>query len=337
MRPDESDLESAFTALRRAFRLGAVMLGVLAAAQAPAMSETQTPPDGRILALTPRQALPTYEQLDEFGQRLFQKGEYESARTQTEYEVMDLRYSSGGTEVPGILIRPKQLADRRWPAIVFNRGGTGDFGRLDHIAVVEMLLLAESSFVLIASDYRFHGATSRQDQWGGADLDDVLNVVLAVRSLPYVDPARLFMLGQSRGGMMTYLALKREAPVRAAAVTSGVSDLEALGRYRPEFVIGDDTYDGWAKVWPDYAARSAEHYRERSAVYWADRLRVPILILASRTDRLVPVDQALRMASALQAKGATYGLHIYANDGHSLPLNRADRVQRIVQWFSQAP
>ncbi len=67
-----------------------------------------------------------------------------------------------------------------------------------------MLLLAKAGFVLIASDYRFHGPTSRQDQWGGADLDDVLNVVLAVRLLPYVDPARLFMLGHSRGGTMTY-------------------------------------------------------------------------------------------------------------------------------------
>jgi dipeptidyl aminopeptidase/acylaminoacyl peptidase len=317
--------------------LNVVILAYVGAANAPALSEAQTRRDGEILALTPHAALPTYEALDAFGQRFFQKGEYEEARTQTDFEVLDLRYSSGGIEVPGILIRPKKLADRRWPAIVYNRGGTGDYGRLDHIAIVEMLLLAKSGFVLIASDYRFHGANARQDQWGGADMDDVLNVVVAVRALPYVDAARVFMLGQSRGGMMTYLALKRGAPIRAAAVTSGVSDLEAIGRYRPEFVTGDDTFDGWAKVWPDYAARSTEHYRERSAVHWADKIRAPILILASRTDRLLPADQALRMALALQASGAHYSLHIYANDGHGLPLNRADRIRRIVEWFSQAP
>jgi dipeptidyl aminopeptidase/acylaminoacyl peptidase len=256
---------------------------------------------------------------------------------QTAFDVLDMRYSSGGTEVPGVLIRPRQPGDRRWPAIVYNRGGTGDFGRLDHNAVVEMLMHAKAGFVIIASDYRFHGATSRQDQWGGVDLDDVLNVVLAVRTLPYVDRDRVFMLGQSRGGTMTYLALKRDAPIRAAAVTSGVSDLESLGKYRPEFVNGDDTFDGWAKVWPDYAARAAELYRERSAIHWADRIRVPILILASRTDRLVPADQALRMGLALQASGARYALQIYANDGHGLPANRADRIRRIVDWFLQAP
>ncbi|HYX81826.1 MAG TPA: prolyl oligopeptidase family serine peptidase, partial [Gemmatimonadales bacterium] len=287
-----------------------MILALVGAANAPAQSETQTRRDGAIVALTSHPALPAYEALDAFGQRYFQKGEYEEARTQTDFEVLDLRYSSGGVEVPGILIRPKQPGDRRWPAIVYNRGGTGDYGRLDHIAIAGMLVLAKRGFVLIASDYRFHGATARQDQWGGADVDDVLNVVLAVRTLPYVDPERVFMLGQSRGGTMTYLALKRGAPIRAAAVTSGVSDLEALGRYRPEFINGDDTYDGWAKVWPDYAARSKEYYRERSAVNWADKIRVPVLILASRTDPRVPADQALRMALALQASGVRYELHI---------------------------
>jgi len=294
--------------------------------------------DGEIVSLTPHAALPTYEALDAFGQRYFsQRAEYEAALSQSDFDVMDLHYASGGLDVPGVLIRPRDTGGRRWPAIIYNRGGSGDYGRLDHLAIVEMLLLARAGFVLIASDYRFHGQTARQDPWGGADVDDVLNLVPAVRSLPYVDPERLFMLGQSRGGMMTYLALKRGAPMRAAAVTSGVSDLEALGRYRPEFVNGNENMDGWAKLWPDYATRSAEHYRERSAVFWADQIRVPILILASRTDKLVPADQALGLAEALQAKGATYELQIYVDDGHGLPLNRADRIRRIVEWFSRAP
>jgi len=71
-------------------------------------------------------------------------------------------------------------------------------------------------------------------------------------------------------------------------------------------------------------------------VNWADQIRVPVSIFASRTDKLV-ADQALRMAQALQAAGATYALQIYANDGHGLPLNRTDRIRRIVEWFSKAP
>ena len=106
-----------------------------------------------------------------------------------------------------------------------------------------------------------------------------------------------------------------------------------MGRYRPEFVNGDDTYDGWANVWPDYARRAADLYRDHSPAFWADKLQVPLLILHSRQDRLVPVDHALKMAAALQAHGKSFALHICDHDGHSLPLNRDDRNRQIVEWF----
>ena len=249
----------------------------------------------------------------------------------------------------GILIAPKVHGDRKWPAIIFNRGGTGDFSRITDdgrtpcsrenptcLTVVDLYLFAKAGFVGIASDYRFHGPTAKGDEWGGADVDDVLNLVPILKSLDYVDGDRLYMLGVSRGGTDTYIALKRGISVKAAAVVAGPSDLEAFAKYRPEFVNGDDTYDGFAKVWPDYEHRAAEHYRIRSAVYWADQINVPVLILQSRTDKLVPVTQSLRMAEALQEKGKVYALHIYDRDGHSLPQNRDDRNRKIIEWFNNS-
>jgi dipeptidyl aminopeptidase/acylaminoacyl peptidase len=300
-------------------------------------ASAQVRTDGQILSSKPRALLPPYESLDDFGRNYFPRALYDQVRTQTDFDILDIQYASGGVPVPGVLVRPKDPGNHNWPAIIYNRGGTGDYGRIDHFTIVETYLFAKAGFVVIASDYRFHGPTAKQDEWGGKDLDDVLNLVPAVRSLEFVDKERLFIMGVSRGGTMTYLALKQGAPVRAAAVIAGPSDLEAFGRYRPEFIIGDDTYDGWSKVWPDYAHRAPEHYRDRSAVNWAEKLTVPILILHSRQDRLVPVDHSLRMASALQAAGRKYALHIYANDGHSLPANRTDRNRQIIEWFMQAP
>src|SRR6516165_7685880 len=116
---------------------------------------------------------------------------------------------------------------------------------------------------------------------------------------------------------MTYIAIKRGIPIKAAAVIAAPSDLKAWADLRPDMLNGDDTYDGFAKVWPDYEHRAAEYYRARSAVCWADQFNVPVLILHSRTDKLVPVTQALRMVEALQEKGRVYALHIYEHDGHS--------------------
>jgi len=120
------------------------------------------------------------------------------------------------------------------------------------------------------------------------------------------------------------------------AVIGGVTDVKAWVDARPEMnmVNGNEYTDGFANIWPDYAHRAEEQYRARSAVYSADQINVPVLILHSRTDRMVPVTQALRMAEALQEKGKVYALRIYERDGHPLPRNREDRDRLIIDWFN---
>jgi len=307
-------------------------------------------PDGQILSLRPWPRLPDYESLDEFGRGYLPRALYEEARTQQEFDVLELAYASDGLSVPGMLIKPRAPGTRRWPAIIFNRGGNGELGRIidngrpcgrentSCLDLVDLYLFAKAGFVVIASNYRYQGATAKRDEWGGVEVDDVLNLVPALKSLDFVDPERLYMLGLSRGGTMTYLALKRGVAVKAAAVIGGVTDLKAWVDARPEMGIvnGNQYIDGFAKIWPDYEHRAEEYYRARSAVHWADQINVPVLILHSRTDRLVPVTQALRMAEALEDEGKVYALHVYERDGHALPQNRGDRNRMVVEWFTRA-
>ena len=65
------------------------------------------------------------------------------------------------------------------------------------------------------------------------------------------------------------------------------------------------------------------------------RIRLTLLILHSRPDKMVPVSQALRLAQALEENGKVFQLHIYDNDMHPLPLNREDRNRMILDWFSR--
>ena len=57
--------------------------------------------------------------------------------------------------------------------------------------------------------------------------------------LGYIDVERMFMLGVSRGGTMTYLALKNKVPVKAAAVIAGPSDFASLAAIRSDFLNGE--------------------------------------------------------------------------------------------------
>jgi len=316
-----------------------------------ALSVAAQGPDGRILNSKPWVTLPTYDSLDDFGRSYFPRAVYEEARTQKDFDFVEITYASDGLSVHGLLIKPKAPGTRKWPAIIFNRGGNGDLGRITDngqpcggmtntscLDVADLYFLAKEGFVVIASDYRYRGASVKRDEWGGGEVDDVLNLVPALKSLEYVDADRLYMLGLSRGGTMAYLAIKRGIAVKAAAVIGGVTDVKAWVDARPEMGIvkGNEFIDGFANIWPDYEHRAEEYYRARSAVYWADQINVPVLILHSRTDRMVPVTQALRMAEALQEKGKVYALRIYDRDGHSLPQNRDDRDRLIIDWFNRA-
>ncbi len=59
------------------------------------------------------------------------------------------------------------------------------------------------------------------------------------RDLGYIDMTDPFMIGLSRCGPMTYIAIRRKIPVNAAAVIAGPTDLR-MERRRAEFVEGDD-------------------------------------------------------------------------------------------------
>jgi hypothetical protein len=215
--------------------------------------------------------LKPYAELDKFGKFYFPEAVYEEARTQTEYQCRHILYRSDEMRVSGYIFTPKATRATTLPAILYNRGGTGDFSLIDDLVRVEFYLLAKEGYVVLATEYRSIGDKGRRDEWGGADVKDLLNLVAVAKGLGYIDMDRMFMLGVSRGGMMTYLALKNKVPVKAAAVIAGPSDLESLAAIRSDFLNGDDGYDGWAKVWPDFEHRKEEHFRAR----FSDRLGRP--------------------------------------------------------------
>ena len=97
---------------------------------APALPAAGPEPDGQILRSKIRSLLPSYESLDDFGRGYFPRSVYDAARTQTGFDILEITYASDGLPVRGLLIKPKAPGARRWPAIIFNRGGNGQLGSI---------------------------------------------------------------------------------------------------------------------------------------------------------------------------------------------------------------
>jgi len=246
------------------------------------------------------------------------------------FECLRLTYLSGGLKVVGFIWKPVDTDGKKLPLVIFNRGGNREFSKLTPQTKGGFFDYLSSGFVVIGSQYRGNDGGEGREEFGGGDVEDVLNLIPLARSLAYVDMNNVFVAGWSRGGMMTLLALKRGLAVNAAAVVGGMADLVSARRQRPSMA------DVFRELIPGLAADKDESLRARSAVFWPEALQVPLLIQQGGADwRVDPGTNALALAARLQGLGAPYELVVYAGDDHGLSYNGPEADARIIAWFKR--
>jgi dienelactone hydrolase len=298
-------------------------------ARAQSSSSNAAATDGKIIEQTLYE-LPTHEQIPDRFKRVYSKEVVEKIRTSTELELLKIKYMSGGLKVVGFIYKPKNTEGKKFPVVIWNRGGAGEDTKIstaNYNDFYEMYRFASEGFVVLASQYRGTDGGEGRDEAGGADTDDVVNLIPLAKSLGYVDMDRIFMWGFSRGALMALQAIRRGAPIRAAAVVGAPTDLEQGLKENSGLLQ-------FAKAtWPDFEARRAEHIRERSAVLWADELDTPLLLLHGGADAAVSRRQIMELAQKLDDAGKLYELIIYAGDDHGVNTNAEDRIRRTIDWF----
>jgi dipeptidyl aminopeptidase/acylaminoacyl peptidase len=304
----------------------ALLIGCSTAPRGRARAES----DGRILSAAPCRIRSEYSALSPAARSDFDPAEFEEAKRASPDECIRATYSSGGLRVVGFVYRPARLErGRRYPVIVYNRGGNGDFGVIGDWDQAVFHRFVRSGYVVLASQYRGSDGGEGSDEFGGADVEDVMSLFPLAERLGYADTGSVFMVGVSRGTIDTFLALRRGAPVKAAVVVGAVSDLSELARYRPEFL------DIWRRRIPGFASRSDEEMRERSAIYWPEKIDTPLLLLHGGSDRRVPPEQSTRLAEALRRAGGRVEIRIFPGDSHTLPGHGRERDARTVEWFER--
>ena len=132
-----------------------------------------------------------------------------------------IRYRSDDCEVEGYAAFPL-TGEGPWPGLIFNRGGNREFGTLRTIMLCRY---ATKGFAAFGSQYRGNCGGTGREEFGGRDVYDVIHLIDLALGLPCVKKPQLYMLGHSRGGMMTYRACAIDNRIRAAAICSGLADV----------------------------------------------------------------------------------------------------------------
>lgn len=246
-------------------------------------------------------------------------------------ELRSIQYRSDGLKVTGYLAQPK--AEGKYPAVIFNRGGNREFGALNDLrAELFLARIASWGYVVAASNYRGNAGGEGTEEFGGADVHDVLNLIPLLEQEPKADAARLGMIGWSRGGMMACLALTHSDRFKAVVIGSGAFDAHRSAQDRPEMET-----EVYSQLIPGFAENRTAALDSRSPVKFADRLcrSTPILILHGAADSKVNPREALDMAMRLQDANHPYRLVMFEGAEHGLREQTAEVDRLTREWFDR--
>jgi dipeptidyl aminopeptidase/acylaminoacyl peptidase len=250
-------------------------------------------------------------------------------------EMYEITYLSDGLKIQSFAAIPKK--EGKHPVIIYNRGGNRDFGALQLFkgkakrpVAYYFSKLANEGYVVIGCNYRGCGKSEGNDEFGGKDVNDVINLIEVVKEIPEADTEKIGMYGWSRGGMMTYLTLPKTNQIKAAIVGGAPSDVTIIDR--PDMETGV-----YAELIPNYWNNKEEELKKRSAYYFADKFskNVPILLLHGNSDWRVKSTNSLKLAMEFDKNRIPYRLKIFEGGSHSLREFKDDVDKEVLNWFNR--
>jgi dipeptidyl aminopeptidase/acylaminoacyl peptidase len=147
--------------------------------------------------------------------------------------------------------------------------------------------------------------------WGIYDVEDAVSGAEHLVGEGMVDEDKIVIMGGSAGGFTVLKALE-DYPgfFKAGVCLYGVAN---------QFTLVADTHkfeERYSDTLLGPLPEAADLYRERSPLFFADRIQDPIIIFQGEDDKVVPRAQSDEIVTALQRGGVPHEYHLYPDEGH---------------------
>lgn len=241
-----------------------------------------------------------------------------------------IRYRSDSLIINGFTIEPK--FGIKLPIVILNRGGNREFGAWTVGSLIEWgSPIARAGYIIIASQYRGNSGSMGKDEFGGEDVNDVLNLIPIVKELPQSDTSRIGMYGWSRGGIMNYIVLTKTTKIKTTIIGGAPTDLVKELERRPEM---EKVYE---ELIPNYTSNKSIELEKRSAIFWTDKLckTTTYLILHGKDDLRVDYSQAIDIEKKLRANQLKTYIKIFDGADHVLSQYKLEKDRIILEWLKQ--
>lgn len=243
--------------------------------------------------------------------------------------------SFDGTPIAAFVYVPPNIrADGTHPAVVYAHGGPTWQHQNGWFPDIQFLV--SHGFIVIAPNFRGSTGFGRPFQeanrrdLGGGDLRDLVAALDFLKGSGYVHPRRVAVMGASYGGYLTLMALAKFPDLWAAGVA-----IVPFANWFTEYENEDPTLKAYDRVMMGDPVADAELWRDRSPIFFADRIRAPLLLLAGANDIRCPVEETRQIAEAVRSAGGTVEVKIYENEGHGFGRreNRIDAFRRVADFL----
>ncbi|MCY0859709.1 MAG: S9 family peptidase [Sulfolobaceae archaeon] len=235
-----------------------------------------------------------------------------------------VKYKSfDGVEITALLYSKGNNEDK---GVIYIHGGP-DWECTESLNL-DIQFLVKAGFKVICPNYR--GSTGygrRFNHLNDKDLggDDLRDVVEAIKVL---NVKKVAVAGGSYGGYLTMMAVTKYPDLWCSAVavvpfvnwfTEKQFERDVLKQY-DEIKMGNDE----------------ALLRDRSPIFFVDRIKAPLLLLAGENDPRCPAEETLQVVEKLKESGRTVEYAIYKDEGHGFAKkeNEVDSIKRLVDFIS---
>ena len=150
-----------------------------------------------------------------------------------------------------------------------------------------------------------------RENWGIYDVQDAVSGAKYLVEDGQVDGGKRVIMGGSAGGFTVLKALEDYPGFFKAGV-----DLFGVAN---QFTLVADTHkfeERYSDSLLGSLPESAEIYRKRSPVFFADQIKDPIIVFQGEEDNVVPKNQSEEIVAILRRNGVPHEYHLYPGEGH---------------------
>ncbi len=243
--------------------------------------------------------------------------------------------SFDGLDIPALLFKPEKP---NGAAVLHPHGGPSSLYSMEFDILAQYLLA--KGYTFIAPNYR--GSTGygvefehrNYGDWGKGDLQDCLYGAKFLRTLPWIDPTRIAILGGSYGGYMTVSALSRDPEYLFACGVAKYGDSNLVSSWAQcnrELRL-------YTEIFLGHPAKNRQAYLDGSPLYDVKNVQKPVLVLHGLLDDIVPPEASEEWVEALKHEGKTFEYKTYDDEPHGF-LRREnltdvyERVERFLDWY----